>query len=284
MTQHSFVKGHFVFATNHGKAAAATEPFKRHLNASVSELQIDSDSLGTFSGEIPRTGSMIDALRGKVRLARAATDAQRILVSEGSFGAFGGIGALAHGIEMLMLYDSHTGVEIIEEHVTTNTNYATRTLSTPEELHAFLKHISFGKHAVVLIPEAAAADAHIWKGLTTISEAEAAFAVCQKNSPTNTVMAMSDMRAHHNPTRMKAIAECCELLAQRLATPCPRCCSGGFGLLEARPGLPCIECGTPTQRTRTEVHGCRFCGKTVSKSRSDGIAYADPSECPHCNP
>jgi hypothetical protein len=284
MTPHSFIGSHIVFATNHGKSAAAKAACERHLNATVSELPIDSDSLGTFSGEIPRTGSMIDALRGKIHLARAVTDAPLILVSEGSYGSLGGIGALSHGVEMLMLYDSRAKVEILEEYITTTTNYATRRISNHDQLLAFLTHISFGQHALVLAPDGVPLAGTTIKGIITVDKAEAAFLECRAKSPTQTVVAMSDMRAHLNPTRMKAIAECCELLAQRLSTLCPRCESGGFGLLEARPGLPCMECGAATSRTKTESHGCRFCGKTVSKNRSDGISYADPSECPRCNP
>ena len=62
----SFRDSTVVFATNHGKARAASELFTRVLNTTIKELIIDSDRLGTFSGEVERAGSMLDALRGKL--------------------------------------------------------------------------------------------------------------------------------------------------------------------------------------------------------------------------
>ena len=50
----SFFDSRIIFATNHGKAAAARDPFERVLRAVIEELAIDSDRLGTFSGEIGR--------------------------------------------------------------------------------------------------------------------------------------------------------------------------------------------------------------------------------------
>jgi hypothetical protein len=149
----SFKGATFVFATNHGNADAARECFLRVLHASIEELVIDSDSLGTFSGEVERSGSMLDALRGKVRLARQLTSERFVLVSEGSFGATGGLGFIPQGVEMLLVHDALTGVEVVEQHVSWDTNYVTATLFSIEELHRFLPRISFGSHALVLYPD-----------------------------------------------------------------------------------------------------------------------------------
>ena len=100
MLTHSFRGIQIVFATNHGKVEAAKDPFQTILSSSVKEVTIDSDSLGTFSGEVERPGSMIDALQGKIRLARAITDSRYILASEGSFSSADGFGYVVHNIEM----------------------------------------------------------------------------------------------------------------------------------------------------------------------------------------
>jgi len=272
------------FATNHGKAHVAAEPFKRILGTTVTELAIDSDTLGTFTGEVERPGSKLDALRGKVQLARQRTAERFVLVSEGSFSAAQGLGLIAQGIEMLLLHDAVTGSEVIEQYVTVDTNYATGTLSTQHELERFLKAISFGTHALVLYPQGIEPRSPVFKGITTLDEAVNAFATCREASPEGTVTAMSDMRAHHNPTRMRAIGACCELLAHRLATPCPTCGSGGFGLVSLIPGLPCEWCGSPTSRAKAEKHACVVCHATAEMPRKDGQQSADPGECPFCNP
>ena len=284
MQSQSFRDSQIIFATNHGKAEAARKPFADILGTQVQELPIDSDSLGTFSGEIARPGSMLDALRGKIRLAQDRTDAPLILASEGSFTSSDGFGLLVHGIEMLMLTDTRTGVDIVEQHISYQTNYATATLRSLSDLHNFVHRIHFGSHALVLYPEGLPLVGNVHKGIMEIGEAERAFHLCSSLSPSQAVTGMSDMRAHLNPTRMKEIQECCKLLAKRLSTLCPRCSSGGFGLTATVPGLPCSECGTPTQRPRGELHTCAFCGEQRELPRSDGKTFALASECEWCNP
>jgi hypothetical protein len=177
-----------------------------------------------------------------------------------------------------------SGAEVIEQYISWDTNYATASLTTEEELARFQRRISFGSHALVLYPEGLQPATKIYKGITSPDEATSAFHACLSSSPVGAVIAMSDMRAHMNPTRMQAIVACCELLANRLATPCPQCGSGGFGLVESIPGLPCEWCGSPTQRARAEKHSCVVCSKNVEYPRSDGKRYAAPSECDVCNP
>lgn len=280
----SFRDSTVVFATNHGKALAAREPFMRVLNSQVSELIIDSDKLGTFSGEIERRGTMLDALRGKVNMARKETSERFVLVSEGSFGSADGLGFVTRGIEMLMLHDAKTGIEVIEQYVSWETNYGSATISTLEELEKFCEKVQFGTHAIVIYPEGALREGTVRKGICTTEEAELAFHEARDASPAGHVVVLSDMRAHLNPTRMKAITACSALLAERLATRCSRCSSGGFGIVASVPGLPCQSCGAPTQRAKGEEHGCVRCGARIEQPRRDGLTHADPSECEWCNP
>jgi len=280
----SFRGTQITFATKHGKAEAAQEVFARILDATVVPLSIDSDTLGTFTGEIERPGSMLDALRGKIRLAREANQDRFVLVSEGSFSSADGFGLLVHGIEMLMLHDSLTGAEIIEQYISYDSNYATAPMTTVKDLDLFLNRISFGPHALVLYPDGVPLVGHVHKGIQDRGDAHNIFTTCLETSPKRAVVGMSDMRAHLNPTRMTAIRACCELLARRLNTPCPQCACGGFGIIGTSPGLPCQECGAPTQRSRGEIHACPFCSYTAERPRSDGKTYATGAECDWCNP
>jgi hypothetical protein len=284
MSKLSFINSRMVFATNHGKVQAARDPFARILNATLDELVIDSDRLGTFSGETARTGSMLDALRGKVRLARACTSERFVIVSEGSFSSAGGFGLIAQNIEMLMAHDAVTGAEVLEQYVSWDTNYATGVLKTVEDLERFLQSISFGTHALVLYPQNEALVGHVRKGIVDRGEAVRAFEESVQLSPSRGVVAMSDMRAHMNPTRMRAIGACAELMASRLKTQCAECGSGGFGLVATVAGLPCEVCGHPTSRARAEKHACVVCGASVERPRSDGQTRADAGECERCNP
>lgn len=279
-----FINQNITFATNHGKAGAAQGPFERILSTSIAPLAIESDSLGTFTGEIERTGSMLDALRGKIGLARKISDQRLIMASEGSFTSIAGLGLMAHGIEMLLLHDIVTGAEIVEQYIAYDTNYSTATIYDLAGLHQFLEVISFGSHALVIYPIGLPLVGNAVKGITDSKEAEEHFTRLKELSPSKSVMAMSDMRAHLNPTRMRAIESCCELLARRLATMCPKCESGGFGLTATLPGLPCEECGMATQRAHKEVHSCPFCSHRLERPRADGKRYASAGECEWCNP
>jgi len=284
MSPLSFRNAHVVFATKHGKAEAARESFGTILNATIEQCEIDSDQLGTFSGEIERPGSMLDALRGKVLLARQKTHERFVLVSEGSFGGADGFGFVTRGIEMLMLHDQENGVEILEQHISLATNYSTSVISTWQDLERFLDRMSFPNHALLLYPKGALLPSTVCKGLRTKDEVRDAFERSLKMSDSGQIIAMSDMRAHLNPSRMRAIAECCRLLAQRLDTVCPRCQSGGFGLVETVPGLPCDSCGSATCRARAELHSCALCKHSVEKPREDGRRSVPAAECEYCNP
>ncbi len=274
------------FATKHNKGQAAQSPFARILGAKIIEHAIDSDQMGTFSGEVERPGSMLDALRGKVRLAREHGAGRFVLVSEGSFSSLDGFGVIPQGLEMLLLHDAESGVEAIEQYVTTETNYGVAQIRTLSELETFLERISFGDHAVVIYPAGVSLrdGTSVWKGITQRGEAEAALQSCCAASPLGESTVMSDMRADKNPTRMRSIARCCELMAHRLATPCPRCKSGGFGLVEMVRGLPCEWCGAATSQTRAERHRCVVCKTTRDLPRADGKEVADPGGCERCNP
>ena len=279
-----FTNTKITFATNHAKSVAAVDAFKTILNTEVAELIIDSDRFGTFSGEVERDGSMLDALRAKIALAREVKRDGFILASEGSFSSAGGFGLIAQNIEMLMLSDSATGAEIIEQYITYETNYANEVIKTPSDLERFLAKISFGEHALVLYPAGIPPKQHVAKGIVELGQGMRIFAEYSALSPTGAVIAMSDMRAHVNPTRMRAIKECCKLMAKRLHNSCPACSSGGFGIVSTVAGLPCEDCGAATSLALAEKHSCPFCAFIEEYPRQDGKKLADPSCCQWCNP
>ena len=61
-----------VLLTCHGKAAAIAPPLATVGGQLRSETSYDTDQLGTFSGEIARSGSQRDAARQKASPARPA--------------------------------------------------------------------------------------------------------------------------------------------------------------------------------------------------------------------
>lgn len=279
-----FRNARFTFATNHAKADAALESFATILNSQIIEMSIDSDALGTFSGEVERPGTMLDALRLKVKLALQQSSERFLLVSEGSFGPASGIGFLPQDHELLMVYDTATNVEILESYISLKTNFASQAVSNLKELDLFMERIGFGAHGLILYADKDPKGQNIFKGITQSEKARSAFELCLATSTSGIVTALADMRACFNPTRMECLKQCAIKLAHRLNTTCPTCKSGGFGAVDSIPGLPCGNCQLPTRLTLKEKYLCPFCSEVSFVPRTDGITSADPSSCEWCNP
>jgi hypothetical protein len=88
----------------------------------------------------------------------------------------------------------------------------------------------------------------------------------------------TDMRAHRNPTRMRAIKRATLDLVRKFRSPCPECGAPGFAISERLAGLPCSGCGEPTLAIRADVLSCPSCGYLVD--RAIAAINADPGKCP----
>ena len=93
----------------------------------------------------------------------------------------------------------------------------------------------------------------------------------------------TDMRAHLNPTRMRAIERAALDLVRRFRSRCPVCSYPGFDVTERLPGLPCEWCAEPTQVIKREVLSCAACAHRIERPAGDRVA-ADPGNCDRCNP
>ncbi|MEJ2535101.1 MAG: hypothetical protein P8008_06460, partial [Gammaproteobacteria bacterium] len=188
------------------------------------------------------------------------------------------------GEEILYYIDRRRDLHLHVRTVTLETNYRTATVAMGDELRAFAEAAGFPRHALILRSTAADAKHALHKGLQTREGLEAAFAESREASKDGRVHVETDMRAHLNPTRMRAIAGLALELAGRLATSCPECGAPGWGQVAVERGLPCAWCGAETGRVRAEIHGCAQCGHRESRAPFHGLEEADPGECPRCNP
>ena len=74
-------------ATKHAKERAIARPFRFALGLEVSAPpDLDTDTLGTFTGEVPREGTPLEVCERKARLGMKVTGRSLGLASEGSFG------------------------------------------------------------------------------------------------------------------------------------------------------------------------------------------------------
>ena len=99
--------------TMHGKEAVIAPPLAA-LGVTVVLAEVETDRFGTFSGEVARTGSMIEAARAKAQAAIAATGLPVGLASEGAYGPHPHFSFLPFGRELLVWLDIRTGQEVVE--------------------------------------------------------------------------------------------------------------------------------------------------------------------------
>ena len=280
---HPYKAVQVVLATMHGKEGAIGPALESQLGMGVVvPPDIDTDTLGTFTGEIPRAGSMRDAALAKARLGMRLANVRIGIASEGSFGPHPAIPLIAAATELLLLIDAERGITVTEHLLTERTNFDHIVVAPDEDLQPFLARVGFPSHAVIVRPNIGSGPIH--KG---IIEPDVVNRLVREVSPASgdgKARVETDMRAHLNPTRMKEIARLAEKFARRLATLCPACGTPGFGIVKSEPGLPCGECGAETELVKTLVSGCASCQFTESKPRADGLRFATAAQCPECNP
>lgn len=118
-------------ATKHAKERALAWPLGRGLGLSLRvPAGMDTDMLGTFTGEIPREGTPAEVVRRKARLGITAAKLPIGMASEGSFGPHPLMPLLPSDFEVLVFVDDEEGFAVSQEVVTAETfgNSANRSL------------------------------------------------------------------------------------------------------------------------------------------------------------
>jgi hypothetical protein len=270
----------------HGKETVIVPSLRQALGLAVETAAgLDTDALGTFTGEIPRVGGMRDAAIAKARLGMAATGLPIGIASEGSYGPHPLIPFVSGGIELMVLVDDTRGIVITEHLVEDAPTYAHAEVATPDQLEAFLGRIGFPDHAVIVKPNApAASPVPLHKGLRSSRAVAEAMMRCAGCSSDHQAFVQTDMRAHMNPTRMASIGRLAHRLCERAALACPACAMPGYGQVDVETGLRCTWCSSPTDLVRHLIFGCVACDHREPRPRADGRTGADPGQCPRCNP
>jgi hypothetical protein len=283
MNQHSFFGGRSIaIASKHKKQNAMAALLEKELGVTcIVPDNLDTDLLGTFSGEIERELSPMDAARQKCMLAMELTGADLAVASEGSFGAHPLLYFLPADDELLVFVDKKNELEIIVREISTKTNYNAKEVSTEEDLLAFAQSAQFPSHAIILKDKKEGFSA-IAKGIVETKELLDRFK--QFMETYGSVYAETDMRAHLNPSRMQVIEETTEKLIKKIKSTCPSCNTPGFGIKDATPGLPCENCKAPTKSTLFHVYACQKCNHTYEAYFPNGKQEEDPTYCDRCNP
>lgn len=268
--------------TKHGKEQTIAPVLEAVLGCRIERVAgYDTDQLGTFTGEIPRAGTQLEAARRKARIGMELSGLPLGLASEGSFGPDPFAGMFPWNVEMVVLVDDRREIEVVGLGQG-RASFSQRLVADWAAAEAFARAAEFPGHQLVARPEGPD-DPRIRKGIDSWADLEAAFVRAQGQAANSLVFLETDLRAHANPTRREVIRLAAEDLAARLSSPCPACGRPGFWIVDRVPGLPCAACGSPTRESRAEIHGCLSCAHRETRERTDA-RHADPGRCDYCNP
>ncbi|NDI99587.1 hypothetical protein GWA97_10920 [Flavobacterium sp. LaA7.5] len=242
---------------------------------------MDTDALGTFTGEVARTLTPIEAARQKCLIAMELTGCDLAVASEGSFGSHPHISFLPADDELLVLIDKKYELEIVERELSISTNFNGEVVTGLQELRDFAKRAKFPQHGLVL-SSGRDSVAPIYKGITDYIRLEQTF--LSLITAYGSAYVTTDMRAMYNPTRMRVIEAVANKLAARVLTACPKCNTPGFGVTGAAGGLPCGYCHQPTRSILHHVCQCTKCNYKAIKMHPFGKTTEDPQYCDYCNP
>ena len=269
-----------VLATQHAKGQVIAPEFKSILDLQIEELGVDTDSLGTFTGEIERVGSAKDTVLAKARLGMAKSGNPRGLASEGSIGADPLIPFINSDIELIAFIDDEIGFQLVESIRSTEIIAATAKVTPNSGLEEFFRRADFPNHKLIIRSTDQPVSFSV-KGIDSHQMLEKSLKEAFKDFPE--LIVESDLRAHCSPSRMENIRLVARKLALRLKCLCPECDAPGWGVVRVVRGLPCSECGEISEeKVRAEVFGCVKC-----QYEEEGRPLAgsiDPGNCNLCNP
>ena len=271
-----------LIATQHGKEKVIAPIFKKYFNIqSIVNNAFDTDSLGTFSGEIERKLDVIATLRQKCLLAAEHHKIDLILASEGSFGSHPTLYFCAADDEFVMLSDLKNNLEIIARELSTATNFGGENITTENQLLTFAENSFFPTHALIL-KSSEKKPKIIYKGIQNETDLLEKFHYLKVTYPE--VFVETDMRAHLNPSRMTIIEKATHKLVAKMQTCCPNCKTPGFDISEVIEGLPCEQCKCPTKSTLAWVYQCKKCAFKTEEKFPHKKQFEDPMYCDFCNP
>ena len=275
-----------VLATMHGKERVIAPILREGLGLVVGlAMGVDTDRFGTFSRDVERAGSQLDAARAKIAAGFEYAPYARVgIASEGSFGPHPYVPFLALGRELILLVDRDRDLELTGHFASPETNYGHAVVSDMQAAIAFAERAKFPEHGLIVM---GCVDATPMPDLALIKDIEdhagLENAVGHVIAKCGAAFVEADMRAHRNPTRMRAIERAASDLVRRFRSQCPACAHPGFDVTERISGLPCEWCGEPTHVIRAEVLTCQSCDYRQERPATTD-ATADPGRCDRCNP
>jgi hypothetical protein len=248
---------------------------------------LDTDLLGTFSGEVECEGTPGEVVVRKARFGMTAAGVSLGIASEGSFRPHDALAFSIGSHELIAFVDDDSGIVVVEDLFTLETNFANTKAKNAASIDEFLARVGFPSHGLIAVPNDRIEVSHddrvrlvledvpdqqLFKGITDRATLEHVITQCTNLSSDGLAHVETDMRAHLNPTRMEVIGTLAGQLSRRLATRYPACGAPGWGRLSAswetqdggspnvrRETIGCVRCdhrqddGTPSDLSGTQM-------------------------------
>lgn len=272
-----------VLATMHHKERVISPQLEQGLGITPTvPSDFDTDRFGSFTREIQRTGSQLEAARKKALAAMDLTGFDLGVASEGSFGLHPAIPFLPSNLEIVVLIDRRHDLEIIGQYRTSDVRVQGQVVQTVEAAKTVALSWGFPNQGVI-VRLSEKSNRHIYKDIKSIDElAEVSEQLLSKWFVTS-IFLETDMRAHRCPGRMASITTATLDLIENCKRLCPKCQTPGFVVTSVVRGLLCRQCSLPTDAVKETVRSCQKCTYKETAPMSDK-AYAEPGECQWCNP
>jgi hypothetical protein len=271
-----------LIATKHKKESVLIPILEQALGVEcIVADAFDTDTLGTFTGETERQADPLTTVRTKCLQAMEQYECDLGIASEGSFGPHPAYFFLHADEELLIFIDQKNRLEITAREISTETNFGGEAVDSEEQLAQFAEQAMFPKHGLILRDRQDSTNA-IVKGISDKEQLLSTFN--QLKATYNSAYVETDMRAMHNPSRMKVIEKAASKLVEKIKCTCTSCGTPGFSITHAKPGLPCEWCRLPTQSTLSYTYTCQQCSYEKEEKYPHGKLTEDPMYCNFCNP
>ncbi len=271
-----------VIATKHKKEEAIAPLLEKMLGVKCFvPKNMDTDTLGTFTGEVARTDNPLAVARKKCEIAMALTNCDLAVSSEGSFGTHPVLFFAQANNELLILIDKKNNLEISASALSAETNFDASKIKSEKELIAFANKIKFPSHGLIIRKEKESKEG-IYKDITCWKSLKEVFK--KVISKYGEAYVETDMRAMNNPSRMLVIKAASKKLITKIQACCPQCNTLGFGITETKKGLPCQICNFSTRSILSYIYTCKKCLFTKEEKYPNNKKVEDPMYCDICNP
>ncbi|MFW5758795.1 MAG: DUF6671 family protein [Bacteroidota bacterium] len=277
-----FLNRKAVIATKHHKEFVIAPVLKQEFFIdTVVPSDFDTDSFGTFSGEVERTEDPITILRKKCEWGMEKTQLDMAFASEGSFGPHPSFMMLPSDDELVMLYDKKNDITLVGRELSFDTNFDGKNIVSWNDLLEFAEKSDFPSHALILKKSKNDLKGMV-KGIQSREQLRVVYDSLKDKQ--GRVFVETDMRAHLNPTRMRIIEKAVYHLIKKMKSRCPECGYPGFEVQEIKRGLPCKVCGTPTNSILSQMLKCKKCEYEKEILFPDKKVTEEPMYCDVCNP